>query len=377
MRYIGLDIGRITTGAILYPSGAIQQLTLRQPADLAPLIREGDILAAEWTGALAQPWLDTADAAGAITFLYHPRNAKGDRNHVGEPRKDDARDARTIAKLLHQYHEAPHFAPFTFTPYPTMRAIYQIRDLYTKCNRIARIRSQMLQALGQDAPQQALDALALAQQQAWATFTQAIANNPATSTVAGAVLKHYPTAHHSACVLAAYIAPLSRFPSFPHLVSYCGLDQRSLRTGFRQRTYRYREGSRQARTALFQLVSLTATTGRLRPYYDRLRQRGKDHHEAILRCMVAELRRIWRTATQGATYTPHNPTTRLQLRQTQQALLQLVEQGYTDAEACRALGIKQPRLSKWKRRSPTFLEAYIQARATALANRNVTPQEDA
>ncbi len=38
MRYIGLDIGRITTGAILYPSGHIQQLTLRQPADLARLI---------------------------------------------------------------------------------------------------------------------------------------------------------------------------------------------------------------------------------------------------------------------------------------------------------------------------------------------------
>lgn len=41
MRYIGLDIGRITTCAIL-DHGTMETLTIRNPHDLAPLIREGD-----------------------------------------------------------------------------------------------------------------------------------------------------------------------------------------------------------------------------------------------------------------------------------------------------------------------------------------------
>lgn len=372
MRYIGLDIGRITTCAIM--NGEIQSLTLRKPADLAPLIKDGDILAAEWTGRLARPYLDIADQSGAITFIYHPK--KGDRNHVGEPRKDDYRDARTIAKLLQQYHEAPHFAPHTFTPYPTMKAIYDIRHLITTAQRFARLQQQLIQALGDQAPEEAIKPLREKEQATWRQAQQEIATNPATSQVAGAILKLYPTAHRSACILAAYIAPLSRFPSFPHLVSYCGLDERSLKTGYRKRTYHYREGSKQARTALYQLVKFVALTGRLRPYYDSLRRRGKDHNEAILRCMIAELRRIWRTATRGASYTPQPPKQREQQRQLQQAILELVEKGYTDAQACQALGIKQPRLSKWKARSPAFLEAYIQARAHALANRNVTIQKE-
>lgn len=375
MRYIGLDIGRVTTCAIL-DAHDIQALTLRKPADLAPLLREGDILAAEWTGRRARPWLEIADQHGAITFLYHPKNSKGDRNHVGEPRKDDYRDARTLAKLLQQYHQAPHFAPHTFTPYLTMRAIYDIRAIITTAQRYQRLQQQIRQALGDEAPPEALQALALKEEQTWQQASHAIANNPQTSQVAGAILNLYPTAHRSAITLAAYIAPLSRFPSFPHLVSYCGLDERSLRSGTRAKRYRYREGSKQARTALFQLVNFTATTGRLRPYYDSLRRRGKDHHEAILRCMIAELRRIWRKATQGATYTPKPPTARLQRQQLQTHFLSLIEQGYTDTEACRALAIKAPRVSKWKTRSPLFLEAYIQARARALANRNATIQEE-
>lgn len=376
MRYIGLDIGRITTCAILHPTGTVESLTLRRPNDLAPLIHSDDIVAAEWTGSLARSWLDTADQAGAITFIYHPKNSKGDRNHVGEPRKDDYRDARTLAKLLQQYHEAPHFAPHTFTPYPTMRPMLDIRALITKAQRLARLQQQMKQALGPDAPPEAIQALKLKEQQAWNEIHQAIANNPATSTIAGAILTLYPTAHRSACLLAAYIAPLSRFPSFAHLVSYCGLDPRSLKSGRRSRTYRYREGSKQARTALFQLVSMVALTNRLRPYYDALRRRGKDHHEAILRCMISELRRIWRIAIHGASYTPKPPAARLALRELQARLLSLISSGYTDSEACRALGIKPSRLSTWKARSPAFLEAYINARATALANRNVTNKED-
>lgn len=376
MRYIGLDIGRITTCAILDQTGALHVLTLRRPQDLAHLLRPGDVLAAEWTGALAQPYLDAAETADALTFIYHPRNAKGDRNHVGEPRKDDYRDAKTLAKLLQQYHEAPHFAPFTFTPYLTMRPIYHIRSLITTAQRYQRLQRQMHQALGSHTPPQAILALQEREQQAWQTVQQAISNNPATSQIAGAVLALFPTAHRAACILAAYIAPLSRFPSFAHLTAYCGLDPRSLRSGFRQRTYRYREGSKQARTALYQLTNLVATTGRLRPYYDSLRRRGKDHHEAILRCMVSQLRRIWRRAIQGASYQPKPPPAHAQRHQLQAQFLALIQQGYTDAEACRALGIKQPRVSRWKTRSPSFLEAYIQARARALANRNVTPQEE-
>lgn len=370
MRYIGLDIGRLTTCAIL-ENGEIQSLTLRKPADLKPLLREADILSAEWTGGRARPWLDTADESGAITFLYHPGNSKGDRNHVGEPRKDDYRDARTIAKLLQQYHEAPHFAHHTFTPYPTMRAVYHIRSLITTAQRYQRLQQQIQQALGDLAPEPALQALKEAEARAWNDVEQAIASNPATSQVAGAVLQHFPTARRAAAILSAYIAPLSRFPSYAHLEAYCGLDPRSLRSGnYNRRTF-YRTGSKQARTALYQLVAFVATTGRLRPYYDRLRQRGKDHHEAMLRCMKTELRRIWKTAVAGATYQPKPQ--RPSPEPTQQAFLSLIRDGYTDLEACRALGIKQPRVSKWKARSPRFLEAYIEARTEA--KRNVTPQK--
>lgn len=374
MNYIGLDIGKITTVAVLHQAtGDLQSLAITKPEELEPIIKPGDVVAAEWTGARAKPYADLVEAHEATFYLYHPSNARGDRRHVGENQKNDYQDARTIAKLLHQYHTAPYFAPFTFTPYLTFRPILRIRELIAHARAIDRLLHKITQSLGDLAPPDVLQALKTASATAWANAEQACASHPHTATIAGAIKTLYPNADRTALVLSAYIAPLSRYPSFPHLCAYCGLSPNALKSGYRTRRQYYRAGSKEARTALFQLVNFHATTGKYRPYYDSLRAKGKDHHEALLRIMKSALRQIWRITTHHSPQPYNPPKRRTDTQQLKQAFLALIEAGYTDAQACAQLGIKQPRASHWKARSPAFLEAYIQARLRA--NRNVTNPE--
>jgi len=376
MNYIGLDIGKITTAAVLNAAtGDIQSLALTKPEDLTRIIRPGDVVAAEWTGARAKPYADLAEDHEATFYLYHPSNARGDRRHVGENQKNDYQDARTIAKLLHQYHTAPYFAPFTFTPYLTFRPILRIRELIAHARAVDRLLHKITQSLRDLAPPDVITALKTASATAWANAEQACASHPHTSTIAGTIKTLYPTADRSAVVLAAYIAPLSRFPSFAHLCAYCGLSPNALKSGYRTRRQYYRTGSKEARTALYQLVAFHATTGKYRPYYDSLRARGKDHHEALLRIMTAALRQIWRITIHDPTANYNPPKRRTDTHLLKANFLALVELGYTDKQACDQLGIKQHRVSHWKARSPAFLNAYIEARIRA--NRNVTNTEGA
>jgi len=372
MRYIGLDIGAVTTCSIL-TADDIQDLVLRRPEDLANIITGDDIIAAEWTGARAQPWAEIATQHGALFYIYHPRNSWGDRRHIGERRKTDFTDARTIAKLLRQYHEAPYFDERTFTPYLTMRPIYQIR----KALRIARSldrhadnieRTYQLTDLD---PRPLTDALRTTSRLAWHNLAQLVAQNPHTRPIAAAILQLHPTAQASALALAALLAPLSRFPSLAHLEAYLGLHPEAAQSGKRTRYAKHREGCREARTALLMLSKFPTLTGDLRPYYDRQRSRGKTHRQALLKCARVKLRQIWQIlTTTGATASFKPPPPPRQTATNQQRFLQLVEQGYTDAQACRIMGIKAPTVSKWKARSTRFLNAYVEARIKAKENGN-------
>jgi len=376
MRYIGLDIGANATCSILTGEEP-RDVVLRRPEDLADLIKDGDVVAAEWTGARAQPYAEIATERGALFFIYHPRNSWGDRRHIGERRKTDFTDARTIAKLLRQYHEAPYFDERTFTPYLTMRPIYRIR----KALRIARSLDRHADNIERTYRETNLDprplteALREAARLAWNNLAHLVANNPHTQPIAAAVLRLHPTATPSALTLAALLAPISRFPSLSKLEAYLGLHPEARQSGKRTRYARHREGCREARSALFMLVHYPALTGQLRPYYDRQRARGKSHRQALLKCARIKLRQLWQiltTAVPTVTFTP--PKAPRQTATNQRRFLDLIAQGYTDAQACRILGLKAPTVSKWKARSNRFLNAYIEAKMKAKENADSASQ---
>ena len=376
MRYIGLDIGANTTCSILTGDEA-RDVVLRRPEDLADLINDGDIVSAEWTGARAQPYAEIATEHGALFFIYHPRNSWGDRRHIGERRKTDFTDARTIAKLLRQYHEAPYFDERTFTPYLTMRPIYHIRKALRIARSLDRHADNIERTYRETSldPQPLTEALREAARVAWANLGRLVAENPHTQPIAAAILQLHPTAQASALALAALLAPISRFPSLAKLEAYLGLHPEAAQSGKRMRYAKHREGCREARSALLMLVHYPALTGDLRPYYDRQRARGRNHRQALLKCARIKLRQLWQIlTTAGCTVTFTPPKAPRQTATNQRRFLDLIAQGYTDAQACRILGLKAPTVSKWKARSNRFLNAYIEAKIKAKENAEATNQ---
>jgi len=301
MRYIGMDIGKEkTTLAILHSEGHIQLLEIHSPTKLLQILQSSDTIAAEYTGALATKWLDTALQRTNAVYSYRTQGIRADKRVVGNRDKNDQHDATAIAKLLKIQTElnSPRFIPYR----QVQEAFYLRRIVYEAERYTAEtVRAQNLihnaQATGyQISHPDYLQTLLELEKQAWKRAKEAIKNHPLTAPLYQTILKLYPYSEHTAIKIAAHLAPIERFPNLRALRRYAGLyDQRAISGNSRKKSPL--QGNKSLRTALYQLaISSAYPKSRWNPLYKRLREAGKSHKQALIRIGTYILNEIWRAA---------------------------------------------------------------------------------
>lgn len=303
MRYIGIDIATTSaTVAIMNDKLQTDIHTLKHPADLKNLLQPNDVVIAEWTGAFARKWLETASKITPSVYIYNPRILHLERQVVGETHKDDASDARALAKLAHLHHTTP-YAPHRLTPYQAVQEGYKLRALAMHAERYTRHATKFKQLLWASKMQGATidlkaveTALKEAEKTALAELKQAIQQTcPELYETLKAL---YPRSESAILKICAYLHPIERYPSADALCRYAGLYDFKARSGTTTTRTRAKPGSKQLRTTLYQMaLAAPSPRSRWNPYYKRLRSRNLPHKKALLRVMNRILREIYKAAT--------------------------------------------------------------------------------
>jgi transposase len=379
MRYIGLDIGgNICAYAAMLPiTGSCETGIIRNPEQLKQLVQPEDHLAAEWTGGIARPWLETALTITPFVFLYHPAQIKADRKHVGEKEKNDFACARTIAKLLQQRNTNPHQPKYLFIPYQLVRESYALR----KAIRNARIFDQEIQRIRQIAyfasqsliefdANRVLNALEESSRLAWRQAELLITANPEAYRIYLAIKHRFPTAYKTALTLAAYLCPIHRFPTPNALARYLGLEPRRAESGnIKHNIPATTSGAQVPRTAAIQLAM-----ARMEETFQRVKRNDpKRHYLALVAQARIFIHQLWHDAMEGKEPPPKNDRNQRRLKR-QNQVLELVRRGLTDADIQKLTGTHASIISRWKKNDPHFAEQYIAAKLFARYNQVPHPE---
>jgi transposase len=298
-RYIGMDIGKEKCIlALIDEAGNIQLRELSSPSQLMRILQPHDMIAAEYTGALATKWLDTALQCTDEVYIYRTQGIRADKRVVGNRDKNEQHDATAIAKLLKIQTE---LASPRFMPYRQLKEVFHLRRIVYEAERFTTetVRAQNLiqnaQATGyQIHHQDYLKTLEELKKQAWKRAEQAIKENPITAKTLQVIRQLYPSSNSTAIKITVHITPIERFHSKRALRRYAGLyDQHALSGN--QRKKAPLQGNKQLRTALFQLASgAVSSKSRWNRLYKRLREQGKSHTQALIRIATYMLDEIWR-----------------------------------------------------------------------------------
>jgi len=298
-RYVGLDIGKAKTmAAVIEEDGTVVLKELRGVKDLAKVLRDGDMVAAEWTGALAAKWLDAALEITPHVFIYRTQGIRADKRVVGTPHKNDREDAESIAKLLKIQSE---LGSPRFFRYFELREVFALRRLVYEAEQFTRERVRAMNLfenarvtgyeLAKD--DEYLKSLKRLERQAWRRAEEAIASHPITAGIYRALRGLYSRGD-TVLKIAVQIAPLSRWRSLRALRRYAGLfDQRAV-SGQQVKRVTL-QGNKHLRTALYQLVSASISPrSRWHALYRRYRERGVKHRQALFKIASYALAEIYR-----------------------------------------------------------------------------------
>ena len=303
-RFLGLDIStQGATLAILQPDGSCETHALQTPSELNLFVKPNDALVAEWTGAFAKPWLDTALRLTQHTYLYHPRTLHLERKIVGEIDKTDTADARALAKIAHLHTTNPYaYKKYNLTPYAEVQQGYKLRAIAMQAERYTRLLVKVKQVLfaaklqGADIDLTAVErTIKEAEKHALQELDQAVRETcPRTYE---ALRNLYPSAKPAILKICAHIHPITRFPSPDALCRYAGLYNFTGQSGTLQKRTKAKPGNKRLRTALYQLaLGARGKNSRWRGYYERLRKRGLSERKALNRVMSRMLREVYRAA---------------------------------------------------------------------------------
>jgi len=259
MRYIGMDIGKSTTVIAILDGDQIQIQILEKPTQLASILKEGDHIAAEWTGALAKPWLDEALKYTPSVSIYRTQGIRTDKRVVGNRDKNDLHDATAIAKLLKIQSElnSPRFIP-----YKDLQEVLELRRIVYEAEQFTRerVRTEILlknaEATGYQVQlknSEFLKELKHLENQAWKRARKAVQNHPITSRLYETLLVLYPEAQNTIIKIAVHIAPLERWRNARTLRRYAGLYDQRAQSG-NQIKRQGLQGNKHLRTALYQLA---------------------------------------------------------------------------------------------------------------------------
>ena len=367
MKYIGLDIGAnyCAFACVLPLTNTTETGYLRKPDQLAQILTPDDHIAAEWTGGIARPWLETALQITPRTYIYHPAQLKADRKHVGEKQKNDFACARAIAKLLQQRTTNPHQPKYLVVPYALVRESYALRKAIRNAHvfdeailRIRQIARFAEQALIDFDANRVINALEESSQQAWRQAELLITANPEANRVYQAIKARFPRAHKAALTLAAHLSPIERFPTANALVRYCGLMPKRFESGSISRPDRSKDGNTVARSALVQLAMSRMQS----PTFLRVKRNTPNRHYLAL-CAQARFiaEQIWHDATNRIAPEPR-PNREARRLERMQTVLDLVRKGLSDADIQRLTGIHASIISRWKRQHRDFAEQYAKAK---------------
>jgi hypothetical protein len=181
-RYIGMDIGKEKCIlALIDEAGNIQLRELSSPSQLMRILQPHDMIAAEYTGALATKWLDTTLQCTDEVYIYRTQGIRADKRVVGNRDKNDQHDATAIAKLLKIQTE---LASPRFMPYRQLKEVFHLRRIVYEAERFttetvrAKNLIQNAQATGyQIHHPDYLKTLEELEKQAWKRAEQAIKDN--------------------------------------------------------------------------------------------------------------------------------------------------------------------------------------------------------
>ena len=387
MRFWGIDLGKEVTAAVCRDEtgGIIHSDIYRDAEAIVRLVELQDAVAVEWTGGRARPLLEKLWEKGVTRLYLYNGGIEADRRHLGYGRKGDLADASTIAYALYaSLTPGVPFRPNAFTDYAQMREVYALRAISGRIDALVKLKVQTSNLKASAASSGADDAafdrvlrkIDADVNRAFVDLRVACVTVEPVRRLLRVLASIFPGSDRAIYSLAVQIAPLERFATGVALQRYCGVLPMFPESGGRPiGKPRWRGGNRRARTALYNLIMAQITAGnggnargRWRNYYENLRRRYS-HGEAMIRMMKRLLAVIYREYFSGieGVDIAHEKRLRVtnRVQQRKEQVIDLIREGFSDAEAARAVGIHPSNITVWKRRDPYFLERYIRARIMA------------
>lgn len=385
MRYVGIDLGKTMIAVVARDEVGeiVEEVIVKTQREVLERVRPGDAVVIEWTGGKARPLLESLLHRGVHQLYIYRGNLRADRQHLGYQRKGDYQDAATLAYAVWaSLTGKARFRANALLDYVRLREVYDLRQVYARAEQLGkekvrlqnRLQAYLEKGAGCAELQALIKVMEREAEQAYQELRLRVEEHPDTARLIGVLRRLFPSSERAIYALAVHIAPLERFASESALKRYLDLLPTSGMSGGKVvERKRWRGGNRWGRVALYRLLYAQLRTGtegrgrgRWRDYYDRLRSRGMSHGKAMIRLMCRLVEIIWRRYHEGVGEAEPEPSERKRKQaQLQQAVLELVAQGLSDYQACKALGIHVSTVSRWKQRDERFLERYIRARVQA------------
>lgn len=385
MWYWGIDFAKeMLALAARDETGEVVRVELVRTADEAVrMIAPTDAVVIEWTGGKARPLLEALVHKGAQQLYLYKGSLRVDRLHLGLPRKGDAQDAMTLSYALWaSLTKRVPYRPNALVDYLQMRSVYELRALWAQAESLTkeavrlnnRLQAYIAAGISEGTIGEFVAHLRVQADLKYQELKLRCHEHAQVRAVLRVLQQLFPSSDRAIYGLAVQLAPLERFSSVSALKRYCEvLPTRGESGGKVVERRRWRGGNRNARVLMYRLLFYQLKIGngegqyrgKWRDYYDRLRRR-LSHGQALVRMMNRLLELIWRAYHSGLESVSPASARGRQREWQQEQFLKLIAEGFSDAQAAKALGLHYSTPAQWKRRDAQFLERYVRARAHAL-----------
>lgn len=353
--FLGLDIDKAGAKYALTSDGEISQQGIITLAKLHLLISQAEPkgLSLEYTGRMAEPWIEAAHRVGLPTYIMHSTERRAVTRIQRQRSKTDRKDARTLARCLYlwldpQRRKTLLLPEDQFTEAASVQTAWTLRAMLASVDSLTRERTAAKQRAG---------AAARAGNEREEVFWLAASKTSAPEdALVGAVeyCKHHYAKEFTAllavqgisdriatCALAT-LMPIERFPNVNKAMTYCSLHMVRHNSAGKDidKPYVGKAGHKQLKVMLYtSAMSQVRSNSEFTEFHDRLISRGKDGKVAVMAVACKMFRSIFAVLRRGES--------REQIEQQEARAAAAPPAGYIrQTEAGKILGLSRQRIGQ-------------------------------